>query len=272
MNHSFQNKIAWITGASSGIGEGLAIACARAGAKLVLSARREAELNRVKQSAGLTDENCLVLPMDMEKMDEFPAKLDAVLKKFGTIDYLFHNAGISQRSLVKDTPLSIDQKVLNINFFSVVALTKLVLPVFLEKKSGHFIITSSLVGKFGTPMRSAYSASKHALHGFFESLRAESWRDGIQVTIVCPGYVKTNISLNAVNEQGSNYGKMDENQAKGMDPVDCAHRILSAVQKGKREVLIGGKETLGVYLKRFFPALLWRVVRNYNFKTVENQP
>lgn len=263
-----QNKVVWITGASSGIGEALVIACAKAGAKIVLSARRESELKRVQQSAGLTEENSLIVPIDMTESAGFAEKTKTVMNYFGQIDYLFHNAGISQRGFVKDTPVEIDRKLMEVNFMGVVALTKTVLPYFLEKKSGHFVVTSSLVGKFGTPMRSAYSASKHALHGFFESLRAEIWKENVQVTIVLPGYIQTNISVNAVREDGARYGKMDENQAKGMKASVCAQKILSAVLKGKHEVLIGGKETLGVYLKRFFPALLWRTIRKYNIKTV----
>jgi len=269
MSNSFSNKVAWITGASSGIGEGLVHELTKRGAKLVLSARREEELRRVQQAAGLADENCLILPMDMSQLDQFQQKTAVVIQRFGQVDYVFHNAGISQRSFVKDTPIDIDQKVMNVNFMGVAALTKAVLPYMLERKSGHFVITSSLVGKFGTPMRSAYAASKHALHGYFESLRAESWRDNILVTIVCPGYIKTNISLNAVDERGSKYGKMDENQAHGMSAAECARRIANAVLKGKREVLIGGKETLGVYMKRFFPGLLWTVVKKYNIRSVK---
>ena len=264
----FQNKIAWITGASSGIGEALAIELAKAGAKLVLSARRESELKRVQQLAGLNDENSMILPMDMSESAGFEEKTTQVIKRFGQIDYLFHNAGISQRGTVNETSMDINRSVMEVNFMGVVALTKTVLPFFLKKKSGHFIVTSSLVGKFGTPLRSAYSASKHALHGFFESLRAEVWRENVQVTIVCPGYIQTNISVNAVREDGKKYGLMDENQAKGMKASVCAQKILSAVEKGKHEVLIGGKETLGVYMKRFFPGLLWRMVRKYNIKTV----
>jgi short-subunit dehydrogenase len=264
----FQNKIAWITGASSGIGEALTIELAKAGAKLVLSARRESELKRVQQLAGLTDENSMILPMDMSESASFADKTAQVIKRFGKIDYMFHNAGFSQRGTVNDTSMDINRNVMEVNFMGVVSLTKTVLPYFLEKKSGHFIVTSSLVGKFGTPLRSAYSASKHALHGFFESLRAEVWKENVQVTIVCPGYIQTNISLNAVREDGKKYGMMDENQAQGMKASVCAQKILRAVEKGKHEVLIGGKETLGVYLKRFFPGLLWRMVRKYNIKTV----
>ncbi len=266
----YQNKIAWVTGASSGIGEALVQELSRAGARVVLSARRESELMRVQKAAGLSEENSFILPMDMNEPETFEIKTKAVIQRFGQIDFLFHNAGISQRGLVKDTSIDIDKKVMNVNFMGVVALTKSVLPFFLQRKSGHFVVTSSLVGWFGTPMRSAYSASKHALHGFFESLRAEVWKENIQVTIVCPGYIQTNISVNAVREDGKSYGKMDVNQANGMKPSVCAKKILLAVQKKKHEVLIGGKETLGVYLKRFFPSLLWRTIRNYNIKSTES--
>jgi len=265
----YQNKIAWVTGASSGIGEAIVMELAKAGAKLVLSARRESELLRVKKAAGLTEENSMILPMDMSEAEIFSEKTKSVIQRFGQIDFLFQNAGISQRGSVKDTSIEIEKKVLEVNFWGVVALTKAVLPFMLQRKTGCFVITSSLVGKFGTPMRSAYSASKHALHGYFESLRAETWKENIQVTIVCPGYIQTNISVNAIREDGKAYGKMDENQAKGMKPVVCARKILSAVQKGKQEVLIGGKEILGVYLKRFFPSLFWRTIRNYHIKSNE---
>lgn len=265
----YQKKIAWVTGASSGIGEAIVKELAKAGAYIVLSARRQNELERVQKEAGLNSENSLILSMDMNEPETFSDKTKVVINRFGQIDFLFHNAGISQRGFVKDTSIEIDRKVMNINFLNVVALTKIVLPFMLERKTGCFIITSSLVGRFGTPMRSAYAASKHALHGFFESMRAEIWNENIQVTIVCPGYIQTNISVNAMGNDGKPYGKMDENQAKGMKSATCANKILAAVQSGKREVLIGGKETIGVYLKRFFPALLWRVVRKYNIKSAE---
>ncbi|MBC7849311.1 MAG: SDR family oxidoreductase [Chitinophagaceae bacterium] len=260
----FNNKVVWITGASSGIGEALVGACAAAGARVVLSSRRESELLRVQQAAGLSSDTSLVLPMDMSLRDDFNTQTQLVISKFGSIDFLFHVAGISQRSLVKDTSIEIDEKLMWVNFLSVVALTKAVLPQFLKQQSGHILVMSSLVGKFGTPMRSAYSASKHALHGYFESLRAEVWKQNIYVTIACPGYIKTNISLNAVNASGGKYGKMDENQASGMSADECARKILNGVRKHKKEILIGGKEILGVYLKRFFPGLLWLKIRDYN--------
>lgn len=261
MKEYFHNKVVWITGASSGIGEALAEALAGLGARLVLSARRKEELERVK--AGLSGEpaNYLVLPLDLEQPETFPGLVNRVLESFGRIDVVIHSGGISQRASVKEASLAIDRKVMEVNFFGTVGLTKAILPVFLSQQSGHFVVISSLVGKFGTPMRSAYAASKHALHGFFDSLRAEVWRDHILVTLVCPGYVRTNISYNALNAAGGKHGRMDRNQLKGMSPHACARQTLKAVAAGKQEAVLGGKEKLGVLLKRFFPGFFSRIVR-----------
>jgi short-subunit dehydrogenase len=175
---------------------------------------------------------------------------------------MVHNGGISQRALVKNAPLALDHKVMAVNYFGAVALTKAVLPVMLQQQSGHLVVISSLVGKFGTSLRSAYAASKHALHGFFDSLRAEVWRNNIQVSIICPGYIRTNISLNALNETGGKHNRMDRNQERGLPPDRCAHLIIKAVAAGKQETVIGGREIIGVYLKRFVPGLFSRLVRH----------
>lgn len=257
----FDNKVVWITGASSGIGEATAYQFAKEGAKLVLSARREDELLRVKQNTGLPTNDVFILPIDVEKIDEIPQKAKQVIEHFGKIDVLFNNAGISQRGSVLETDMAVYQKIMNLNFFGVVALTKAVLPFMQQQKSGSIVVTSSISGKLATPMRSGYCASKHALHGFFDALRSEVYQDNISVTLVCPGYIHTNISLNAVAADGSKFGKMDENQANGMSPEECASRIVEAIYKRKDEVYMGGKEVLGVYLKRFFPRLLSKIVR-----------
>lgn len=257
----FENKVVWITGASSGIGEATAYAFAKEGAKLILSARREEELLRVKKATGLPDADVFVLPIDVEKSEEIEPKAQQAIKYFGRIDVLFNNAGISQRSSVEETEMAVYQKIMNLNFFGVVALTKAVLPTMRKQKSGHIAVTSSLSGKLSTPMRSGYCASKHALHGFFDALRAEVYDENIGVSLICPGYIRTNISLNAVAADGSKFGKMDENQANGMSADECASRILDAIHKNKDEVYMGGKEVLGVYLKRFFPKLLAKIVR-----------
>lgn len=256
----------WITGASGGIGESLAKACAREGAKLILSARRVEELNRVARETGLPESDLMVLPMDMENYGNFPEMVDMVMGKFGRIDYLFNNAGVSSRALAMDTPVSLDKKMMDINYLGHIALTKAVLPHMAREKKGHIVVTSSVVGKFGTPMRSAYSAPKHALHGFFDTLREELWDYNIRVTILTPGYIRTNVSVNALTPDGGRFNKMSKFQASGMDPDVFADKALRAVLKGKKEAAFGGKELLGIYLHKFFPRLLYRNLRSMQAK------
>lgn len=257
----FENKVVWITGASSGIGEATAYQFAKEGAKLILSARREDELLRVKQNTGLPSHQVFILPIDIENIEKISEKAKQAIEHFGKIDVLFNNAGISQRGSVLDTDISVYQKIFNLNFFGVIALTKAVLPFMKQQKSGQIAVTSSVSGKLATPMRSGYCASKHALHGFFDALRSEIYQDNISVTLICPGYIHTNISYNAVAADGSKFGKMDENQANGMSPEECASRIVEAIYKKRDEVYMGGKEVLGVYLKRFFPRILSKLLR-----------
>jgi dehydrogenase/reductase SDR family protein 7B len=256
---SFQQQRIWITGASSGIGEALAHAFHKAGAKLILSARREDELKRIQTECG--GEACtLILPLDVAQADKLSEKAQAALGMFGGIDILVQNAGVTQRSLVKDTEPSVYRTLMEINYFGPVALTKAVLPSMLERKSGHIVAISSLVGKFGTPLRSGYAASKHALHGFFDSLRAEVGRNGIKVTIVCPGFIRTDISLHALVGDGGKHGKMDQGQAQGMPADRCAQEILKGIARGKQEFYVGGSEKRSVYIKRFFPRLFSRMI------------
>ena len=260
--NSFENKVIWITGASSGIGEAIALAFAKEGAKLVLTARREEELFRVKTATGLSDKSVLILPFDVTEFDKAEECAAKIIAYFHRIDIIVHNAGVSQRSYIKDTDLSVYQKIMDIDFFSTVAITKAALPYMIKQQSGHFIIMSSVAGKIGTIMRSGYNAAKHALHGFYDSLRAEYYDDNIRVTTICPGYIRTNISINALNESGNKFGKMDSNQANGISPEECAARILDAVKKDKKEIYIGGfKEVAAIYLKRFFPSVLFEQVR-----------
>ncbi len=257
-----KDSVVWITGASSGIGEALVYAFARTGARLVLSARREAELIRVKNNAQLREEKVLILPLDIEKTAAFDVALKSVIARFGTVDILINNAGISQRSLVKDTPVEVDKRLMDVNYIGTVALTKTVLPVMLAKQSGQIVVVTSAVGKFGSPWRSGYSASKHALHGFFDAMRAELYGDNIKVLLVCPGFVHTNVSINALNEKGEALQQMDTATAQGLAPEDVANQIISAIEKGKEEVVIGGlKEKFGVWMKRHFPSLFSVMIR-----------
>lgn len=260
---SFANSVVWITGASSGIGEAIAVALASyKNISLVISARRADELQRVANQTGLPDSNLLILSMDMTDIDSLTTHVETVRQRFGRIDYLFQNAGISQRSSVVDTDFSVYRQLMEVNFFGVVALTKLVLPIMLAQGSGHFVVTSSVAGKLATKQRSGYCASKHALHGFFDALRSEVYEAGLRVTIVCPGYIRTAISINALDANGQKHDQMDENQQKGMAADDFARRLLRAVESQKEEVYIGGNEIYGIYLKRFFPSLLSRILRN----------
>jgi short-subunit dehydrogenase len=249
----FHNKVVWITGASSGIGEALAYAFAAEGALLVLSARREEELQRVAKACG----NAYVLPFDMLSLAEHTDRVNDVIKTYGRIDYLVLNAGVSQRSFVKDTEFDVYRRLFEVNFFSIVSLTQAVLPIFTAQKSGVFVPIASVAGRISTPRRAAYGATKHALIGFFDSVRAEVFADGIRVTTILPGYIKTNISLHAMNEKGEAYGKMDPNQAKGLDPNFTAQKILQAILARENEFFVGGfLEGFGLFVKRFFPSIM----------------
>ena len=252
--------VIWITGTSSGIGEATAKKFSKEGYQVIISARNEAELNRVKSECALSDE-VMVLSLDLVEISTFEEKVKQALALFGKVDIVLHNAGISQRSLIHETSLEVDRKLMEVNFFGTVALTKAILPHFLSKKAGQFAVVSSLVGKFGSPYRSSYAASKHALHGFFDTLRAEHFQDTIGVTIICPGFIRTNVSVNALTADGSPLNKMDEAQEKGMSPEDCAAEIFTAIVKKKEEVYIGGKETFAIHLKRFFPGIFSKIIK-----------
>jgi len=258
------NKVVWITGASSGIGAAMVKLLADKNAKVILSSRREAELVKVKNQVGLSDENALVLPLDLMDHDGMQSKVDEVMKKFGRIDVLINNGGISQRSLIMDTDFSVYKRIMDIDYLGTVALSTAVLPIFVKQQSGQFGVISSLMGKFSSPLRSGYCGAKHALHGFFDALRLEHEDDGIGVTMVCPGYIRTDISKNAVVGDGTRQGKMDDATGAGLSAEACAKQILRAIEKEKMEVSIGGKETYALLIKRFFPRLLHRIVKRSN--------
>ncbi len=257
----FKNKIVWITGASSGIGEALVYAFHQQGAKLIISSRNREELYRVKQSCKGKTIDIHVLPLDLEQTGELPQLAEAALRIFGKIDILVHSGGVSQRSLAMETRLEVAQRIMNINFWGTVALSQAVLPSMLRAGGGQIVVISSLVGKFGTKLRSAYSASKHALHGYFDSLRVELYDQGIDISIICPGFIRTNVTYNALTADGSTQNTMDEAQANGMNPSDFAAKALSAIASRKEEVYIGGKERYGVLLKRFFPRIFSKMIR-----------
>jgi len=256
---SVDKQVVWITGASSGIGAALAEAFSRQGAHVVLSARRLDELEQVRRRCQRPDDH-FVLPLDMANADFNQATAD-VLTRFGRIDVLINNAGISQRSRVADTSLDVDRRIMEVNYFGVVGLTRAVLPVMQRQKHGEIVVISSMVGLISTPLRSTYSASKHALHGFFEALRAEEYENGIRVLMVCPGAIATDVSLHALSGDGREHGVMDDLQAGGMPPAECARQIMVALGQGRAQVVVAGRERLAVTLFRFAPALYRRLVR-----------
>ena len=252
----------WITGASSGIGEACAYEYARSGNRLILTSSSRERLEPVAQCCrenGAAE--VLVLPADFNDPDGIALLVRSAWDAFGGIDTLFCNAGISQRTSVEDTSMDMVRQIMEVNYFAPVALTKAVLPLMLQAGGGHIAVTTSIAGVFGFPLRCAYSSSKHALYGFFETLQAEYYRQNIRVTIVCPGRVRTNISVNALDKGGTKHGTMDPGQDKGLPADKAAKQIVRAINKSQREVLIGRGELIMVYIKRFFPALCARLAR-----------
>jgi dehydrogenase/reductase SDR family member 7B len=257
----FKDKVVWITGASSGIGEALALELAKREARLILSARREEELKRVGALTKLPELDLMILPFDLSDTSNAAAMAAQIMNKFGRIDILVNNGGYSQRSAVMETSTEIDRKLMEVNYFAHVNITKAVLPYMKRQKSGHIVVISSIAGKFGFYLRSSYSAAKHALHGFFETLRLETESLGIKTLIVCPGKIKTNVSVNAVTSSGQAHNQMDESHENAMSAEECARQIISALVSGKEEILVGGKEIKAVTVKRFFPKLFWKIIR-----------
>ncbi len=260
MNTKFSGKTIWITGASSGIGKALALMFAEHQTVLILSSRRKDELELVAKECTAAGSKAYVFPFDLTNPAEVGATAQLVVSKFGKVDILINNGGISQRSFVLETPVEIDRKVMETDFFSGVILTKAVLPAMVKSGQGHIVVISSITGLFGFPLRSAYAAAKHAMNGFYETLWAELNPSGIDVTIVCPGRVNTNVSLNAITSSGVPHGIMDHDIKKGITPEKCASLILRAIERKKKIVYIAGKELLMVYFKRYLPWLFYKLV------------
>jgi short-subunit dehydrogenase len=257
----FTEKTVWITGASSGLGEALAQRFAAAGSRLILSARREDELKRVAALCGPAP-SVSILPLDMSKPDRMGEAAYHALSICGHIDVMVHNAAVGQRAFASETAYEVDDHLMRTNYLGPVALTKALLPSMRQRRQGQFIVITSVLGKIGLPGRSGYCASKHALHGFFDTLRAEVSNDGVGVLLVLPGWVRTNVSLNALTADGTPHGKMDPRTARGMTPEECADRIVAAAASGKQEIHpVRIKERLALEVHRFAPALFRRIIR-----------
>ncbi len=254
---NFTGKTLWVTGASSGIGKAVAIEFSKKKCHLILSGRKEEALQKVANICQNNGSTTHIAPFDLGTENSIVEATKSVLEKETKIDGLYHFGGISQRSFVSETPLSVDRKIFEVNFFGTIVLTKLVLPQMIKQGSGQIGVTTSIVGKFGFPYRSSYSATKQALHGFFESLRAENVSNNILVSMIIPGRIKTNISVNAIDKDGKAHNKMDEGQDAGMEVEKAAKIIVKKLQKERKEILVGGSELIMVHIRRFFPRLYY---------------
>lgn len=258
---SVKKRTIWITGASSGIGEACAYLYARQGVNLILTATRVDRLDEVQKECIRLGAQCALLPYDLANLAQIDELVDKAIAAFGRIDVAFLNAGISQRSKILETDSKVDHKIMDVNFFAPVKIGKQLLPNMIKQGGGTIAVTTSISGKFGFPLRSAYASSKFALYGFFETLHAEYYDRNIRVVMVCPGRVRTNISYNALEADGRKHAQMDDGQNNGISAEKAAKKIVKAIDKQKPEVLVGGKELLMVHIKRFFPGLARKIAR-----------
>ncbi len=256
-------KNIWITGASSGIGEALACLLVRNAGTLIISARNIGKLERVREKTGQFRNKCRIVPLDLEDEESIQKASREVLEQYGPVDILINNAGVSQRSLTAETPLHVDRRIMEINYFGTISLTKKILPSMIKRRKGQITVISSVTGKFGFPLRSAYAASKHALIGFFDTLRAELSDHNIRILLVCPGRIRTNISINALDRNGKQYGIMDHGQSKGMSPITCAKIIARSIERDRKEIAVG-REKIMIWIRRFSPWLYYILSRRIN--------
>jgi short-subunit dehydrogenase len=254
-----KSQIIWITGASSGIGEALALKWAVVGNQLILSGRNMQQLEIVADNCKERGAEVQIVAFELAKKEEIAVAVEKVQSVVPRIDILVNNGGISQRSRLIDTPIEVARRIMEVDFWGHVELTRQILPFMVRSGGGSIVVISSLTGLFGFPMRSIYSAAKHALHGFFETLRLEHYRDNIRVTMVCPGMVKTNISIHSLTSSGQEHGLMDKGQENGVSATDCANKIVKAVKRGRKEVIIGKKDVIMPYLKRYVPWLFYKI-------------
>lgn len=260
-----KNKTIWITGASSGIGAELSRQYAKSGNRLILSSRRLKELETVKQTCS-NQEHIKILPLDLKDFKSMDDSVEKAIALFGSIDLLINNGGVSQRSLIADTNFEVYKELIDVNYLGTVALTKALLPFFIKQGSGHFAVVTSVMGKFGSPFRSGYCGAKHALHGFFDVLRMEHQKDNIAVTMICPGFVQTNVTINALTGNGEKLNHDDPGTKNGLEVSYFCKKMIRAISANKWEVSFGKKEKLGVFVKRFSQKLLHSIVLRSNVR------
>ena len=263
---NLQGKVVWITGASSGIGKALASTLASLGAQIVLSARRFEELETVRTSLP-NQEQHLSVAMDITDEAQVRHAYEQVLAQKGRIDWLINNAGLSQRALIAETSMQTERAIMEIDYFSQVFLTKLVLPTFIAQKSGRIVFVSSVAGLLGTQYRASYSAAKAAIHMWANSLRAEVAQDGVGVSVLFPGFVQTSVSINALNGEGKAQGYDNEATANGLTAEEFSNQAVKALIKGQEYIVVGGgKEKLGVFVSRLSPTTLYKMIRKMKVK------
>jgi NADP-dependent 3-hydroxy acid dehydrogenase YdfG len=256
---AFLNQVVWITGASSGVGEGLALAFAEAGARVVLSARRADELERVR--GRMTGSDHLVLPMDVTDYAALAGKVARVIERMGRIDVLVCNAGISQRSRFAETTLDVFRTIMEVNVMGPAAHIHAAIPAMRAQGGGHVVVTSSVAGKFGIPNRSAYCASKHAVHGLCDALRAEHAPDNIHFSTLIIAAVKSNVNANAFRADGSKVGKDSKwGRGSGMDAVDAGRLMVRRLAKREEEIVVVAdrRAAIPLYQQRLSPRIVYR--------------
>lgn len=271
----FADKVVWVTGASGGLGEAFCVELCRAAQPkgLVLSARRKEELERVRGRCLELQPNVkiVVLPLDLAKLDTLPAKAKEALSAFGEIGVLVNNGGVGFRGVACETSLEQDMQVMNVDYFSGVALTKALLPSWLAAGRGHVVQISSVQGFFGLPGRTAYSAAKHATVGFYDSLRAELTDTGVTVTVVCPGYIKTGHSSNAV--RGSGGGYPEGHTSKGVPSEQMALETLVATARQQSELVSSALDAkLARAIRVLCPPLLFSIMQKRARKELRERP
>ncbi len=258
----FKNKVVWITGASSGIGAELAKQLSAKGAKVILTARRKEALEEVVKECAPGTENCKILPADLSATETWEQLTKDALGVFGYIDVFIHSAGLSQRSPAKDTSMDTIRKIMEVNFFAGVAISKYLLPHFMERGSGHLVPISSMAGLMGFPKRTGYAASKHAVKGFFETMQTEMDIPGMEITIISPGRINTPISMSAITATGELHGKMDKDLLNGIPVSVCAKKILDGVEKKKKHVIVARAERFLWWFWWFIPSIYRKIANN----------
>lgn len=263
---TFKNKVVWVIGASSGIGEHLCYELDRKGARLIITSRSSEKLDKVNQNLPVNPGTAKIITADLTDHDSLPDLVKDAINVYGKIDVVFCNAGIAVRDWAAETSIEVDKKIMDTNYFGPVIIVKSLLPQFQKQGSGHIVVTSSLSGKYGVPKTGSYAASKHALQGFFETLRSETYKENIKITIVIPGIIQTRITEHALTGSGGTFGKVERSFEKAY-PVDkAAKRFIEAAEKEKEEVFVGGTEGITLLLNRLSPYFLRRFIRNHPVK------